>query len=243
MNKEPMVNVICDSINNKNRITTLELEYWSGIHSDICKLRCLNIYEPKKVNGRDLINRAKADPFIPCKTELNISGMSINPEMVNANLDTIWQSLALGLTQVADQITLLGIKDTVIKRILLPVSSVKILVTTTDIDELWRCKNNSEDPDFTLLIQTIQDKIVESTPVEKEKEHLPYIDDREIGARDKDMIALSCLRCMSFGKRDIPMKDAYDTFSHLDDNIKKELLCQIGLVDSNLDKWINPKTI
>lgn len=176
--------IIADSISPAGkRITTFELEYGRFVHCELLTHRALskNSASSRAIPVIKQLKRIWNDPFEPVFWGKNCAGMAAQEELSGWRLKLskrIWRGLSKVNICFSYLLLKLGGHKEWTNRICEPWSHIKVLVTATELDNLFhlRCHKAAQ-PEFRDLANKAYDARENSIPEKLEvgEWHLPYI--------------------------------------------------------------------
>jgi hypothetical protein len=189
--------VICDSISREgHRLTTLELRYWRGIHSELMTHRVFsrNARSSRAVPVSKLIGEVEVEPFIPqhwganqkgmqaggeCNEPLTIFGPQGHPTHLSLNREEAWLVARDRAVEVAQAFTTAGYHKQIVNRLLEPFMYIDTLVTATEWSNFFALRNHKDaEPHFQDLAREMHEAMAASEPTicAPTAWHLPYVD-------------------------------------------------------------------
>lgn len=233
--------IIADSISEeKQRITTFELEYPRFIHSEFMTHRMLsrNAASSRAIPLWSMIKQVWNTPASPVHWGKNQSGMQAKEELTGIHLQSAKFFWNLSGKVACGFAALLGMVKThkqIANRILEPWSHIKVVVTATEWDNFFHLRNHPDaQPEIHELAKKMWELYSTNTPklLKKGEWHLPYLDGYNIQP-DEDFVP--------FADNDICLSDAIKLSASLcaqvsyrkaDESIKKALNIYKRLVES-----------
>ncbi len=185
------VKVIADSLGpSGKRITTWEVTYWRGIHSEILTHRMLSrsSASSRAIPVEKMIQRVLADPFIPEHIGKNQKGMQAEeqlPERERVQAVDTWLRARDAAVAHVQHILTLGVHKQIANRLLEPWMWITVIITATELNNFYalRCHPAAE-PHFQQLAYGMRDTQRASVPMllNVGQWHRPYIDYSEDSA-------------------------------------------------------------
>lgn len=233
--------IIKDSIYNGNRITTFEVTYPRMIHSEIMTHRVFsrNAASSRAIPIDKYIEMIEQSPAQPVEWGLNKAGMQA--EGVHSDPQkcaSIWKRAAQYAVQHARILQEEGLHKQIVNRLLEPFMTMKTIITTTEIDNFFWLRNDSEaDPTLQALARGMVNVFEKSVPdtLQNGEWHLPYVDTcrefstgrlmyvteledgdlEEIDLETAIKISCSCCAQVSYRKLDDSVEKAMDIYNKL----------------------------
>lgn len=219
--------LIKDSISEKgDRITTWELEYPRFINSELMTHRLFsrNSASSRAIPLKKMIESVWKNPAHPIHWGKNQSGMQADEVFTGTTLDLVkhtWFTAGKTVCGFAKIMDKLKVHKQIANRILEPWSHIKVVVTSTEMDNFFTLRNHKDaQPEFQELAKQMWKLFNESKPnlLKFGEWHLPYVDDNNI--KLEDAIKLSSSLC------------AQVSYRKLDDSLEKAIKIYDRLVDS-----------
>lgn len=194
--------VICDSVYNKKRLTTLELEYPRYIHSEFMTHRVFsrNAQSSRAIPVEKYISLIEDNPIYPIFMA-NQKGMQADIELFGDDLDEaywIWHKAREDAIEHAKDLIEIGVHKQIINRLLEPFSTIKVIVSATEWDNFFSLRISPDaQQEIQLLAKAIKIAMDSSVPVELDvaQWHLPYILPEEEGINLELLKKISVARC------------------------------------------------
>lgn len=218
---QSIATVICDSINDGNRITSVEIVYPRYIHADLMSHRCFSrsASSSRATPFCVTINEVKTDPVFFDELGKNQSGMQAKETLSKDEAQSFkedWSSLG---RLVADRVEQMENKyhlhKQILNRALEPWSRIHALITSTEWSNFFALRlSGFAQPEMKNLALAMIQSMRISTPSES-RVHLPFVehsfsDEHEI---TKIALANSVARCarISYARLDgRPQSDSDD---------------------------------
>lgn len=184
------VKIICDSISleksnylESNRITTFQLRYWRGIHSELMTHRKFsrNAGSSRARPSAEIIEQVRKSPWGPLHWGVNKPGMQADQELdetLKKIAQEYWKNAACAAALHAEKLVELGAHKQVVNRLLEPFTYIDVLVTSTEFANWFALRNHKDaDPTIQDLAAQMQKEYDRSKPVllQPGEWHLPYI--------------------------------------------------------------------
>lgn len=184
------VKIICDSISPQDiRITTFQLRYWRGIHSELMTHRKFgrNAGSSRARPSAGIIEQVRNDPWGPLHWGANQPGMQADNELdeVLTNIaKEYWRNAGKAAALHAEKLMELGAHKQVVNRLLEPFTYIDVLVTSTEYANWFALRNHKDaDPTIQDLARRMEQEYLINVPDQLNPGdwHLPYItlDDHE----------------------------------------------------------------
>lgn len=202
--------VIEDSITqDRDRITTLELQYPRFIHSEVLTHRAFsrNAMSSRAVPVAKMIEQVRNNPARPLKFMLNEPGMQSNQEgdaLWQIYCENLWAEAAEAAAGYAERMVHFNVHKQFANRLLEPFQWMRTIVTATAWDNFFdlRCHPDAQ-PEFRALAELMRKRMDESNPVRRDFAgrgeqawHLPYVEDAERSMLRLDvLLKISTARC------------------------------------------------
>lgn len=177
--------VVCDSIFNGNRLTTLEIELHRFVLPEFNTHRTFsrNFQSSRAVPVEKMIEQVRTDPAMPVHWGKNRPGMQANEELSGQDLINVkreWLTASASAVYHAKLLESIGAHKQIVNRVLEPFMWTKGVVTATE--KAWnaffdlRCHRDAQ-PEIQALAFEIKKVLEESEPVERKEGdwHLPYV--------------------------------------------------------------------
>lgn len=227
--------VVCDSIFNGNRLTTLEIELHRFVLPEFNTHRTLsrNFQSSRAVPVEKMIEQVRSNPAMPVHWGKNQPGMVAKEELEGCDLDATkddWKVAARAAASIATRLDLYGAHKQIVNRILEPFMWTKGVVTATE--KAWkaffdlRCHKDAQ-PEIQALAFEIKKALEISEPVERKEGdwHLPYVDDFSVRSLNAIKVSASCCGQVSYRKLDDSLDKAikiYDMLNLPENGVYKE---------------------
>lgn len=195
--------VICDSLHNNKRLTTLELEYPRYIHSEFMTHRVFsrNASSSRAIPIEKMISRIEDDPIYPIFM-YNQKGMAASESIKDSNdLDEcywIWNQARSDAILHARRLVDVGVHKQVVNRLLEPFATIKTIVSATEWDNFFSLRiNPAAQQEIQILATAIKEAIDASIPklLDISHWHLPYIQESEEDLPLETLRKISVARC------------------------------------------------
>jgi hypothetical protein len=177
------VKIIADSINNGNRITTVQLRYWRAIHGEVMTHRMFsrNAGSSRAIPVQKMLSQVWHTPAMPVHFGTNKPGMQAGEELAGWRrwaVKALWVLTARAVCVPVWVMSKLGLHKQIANRPLEPWQYINVVITATDWDNFFalRCHPDAQ-PDIQELACMIREAMQNSEPVELDagEWHLPYI--------------------------------------------------------------------
>lgn len=175
------VKVVADSIYDGNRLTTMSLRYPRFIHSEFMTHRVFsrNASSSRAIPIERMIQDVIDDPAMPVAWGTNKPGMQAGPEGDNhyiIDCKDRWLTACEDAVENAERMASYGVHKQIVNRLLEPFSHISVVVSATEWQNFFdlRCHPDA-DPTINALAVAMRSAIQESTPVNAEFFHLPYV--------------------------------------------------------------------
>lgn len=178
------VKIICDSISLEGiRITTYQLRYWRGIHSELMTHRKFsrNAGSSRARPSAAIIEQVRKSPWGPLHWGVNKPGMQADQELdetLKKIAQEYWKNAAQAAALHAEKLVELGTHKQVANRLLEPFTYIDVLVTSTEFANWFTLRNHPDaDPTIQDLARQMQEAYAENKPdlLQPGQWHLPYI--------------------------------------------------------------------
>lgn len=204
--------VICDSIFDGKRITSLQLKMPRFILAQFNTHRAFSrsTASSRAIPTAKLIDMVRTNFVQPIHWGKNQAGMQASeelPEAVKQEALREWHTAALNAANTAEKLLELGCHKQVANRILEPFMWVDTIVTATEWDNFFKLRlDDASQPEIQELARCMKEALDNSMPVERIY-HLPYISEKEleqykVQATDKiswkaydELVQISAARC------------------------------------------------
>ena len=181
----PQVNVVADSISVfDKRLTTFQLRYWRGIHSELMThrkfSRCAGSSRARP--SQAIINQVRDTPWGPPNWGANQPGMQADKELPPEKIlqaKGIWSQAAQAAAVQAQLLLHEGAHKQIVNRILEPFTFIDVVVTSTEYNNWWALREDEgADPSIRLLAKSMHEAFDASTPklLRVGDWHLPFVD-------------------------------------------------------------------
>lgn len=177
------VRVIEDSINpyNGQRLTTLQLRYWRGIHAEFLTHRVFsrNASSSRAIPIKTFLKQVWNEPAGPIHWGKNQPGMKARAELqgfkkwITQKIWNITGKVVCSLVYIANKIA--EPHKQTLNRMLEPWQYISVIVTATEFDNWYELRDhNDAQPEIAELARAMKQASAESVPVSR-KVHLPYV--------------------------------------------------------------------
>lgn len=184
MSNQASAKIVCDSVSQEGkRLTTFQLQYWRGIHSELMTHRVFsrNAGSSRARPSQGIIDQVRNHPWGPIHWGKNEPGMQANAELTGDELlaaKASWQNAAIAAANNASDLLDLGAHKQIVNRILEPFTYIDVLVSSTSYNNWWALRDHKDaQPEIQQLAQLMKAEYTKSVPVLMEPGdwHLPYI--------------------------------------------------------------------
>lgn len=191
------VKIIEDSLNPTNgiRLTTYQLKYWRGIHSEFMTHRVFsrNASSSRAIPIKTFLKQIWNDPAGPIHWGSNNAGMQSKEELTGLKK---WFAKSMWSFTGKVVCCLVWLVNTIAKphkqtfnRMLEPWQYISVIVTSTDWDNFFELRDHSDaQPEIQELARMMKVEYNNSTPIIK-RYHLPYINKEELLWKEWDKIS------------------------------------------------------
>lgn len=190
--------VVCDSIHQGARITSMVLVYPRFILAELNTHRALSrsSASSRAIPVEKMIERVANDPAMPVHWGANRPGMQAREELDAYTIEGAknqWAKARQWSTHIAASLVRLGLHKQVANRILEPWMHATTIVTATEWDNFYhlRCHEDAQ-PEFRVLAEAMLAAHNASTP-RRTNRHLPFLRDDEFEPLDAALV--SAARC------------------------------------------------
>lgn len=197
--------IIADSISPwGQRITTFQLRYWRGIHSELMTHRVFsrNASSSRAIPVRKMIEQVRNKPAMPIHWGKNQSGMQAKAELSPEPMQQAkeqWLLAAEMAADIAERMNEIGLHKQVANRILEPFQYIEVVLTATDFDNWYELRHHEDaQPEIYELARLMNEAHESSEPklLGPGEWHLPYITDFEHEKYPTDvLLQVSAARC------------------------------------------------
>ena len=180
----PTATVVADSINQQgNRLTTFQLRYWRGIHSELMThrkfSRCAGSSRARP--SQAIIDQVRSTPWGPPSWGANQPGMQADAELSPEKTLIAKATWVHAANNAAAQALLLlqeGAHKQIVNRLLEPFTFIDVIVSSTEYNNWWALREDAAaDPAIRLLAQEMHKAYDASTPtlLLPGTWHLPFV--------------------------------------------------------------------
>lgn len=181
----PTATVVADSINQQgNRLTTFQLRYWRGIHSEFMThrkfSRCAGSSRARP--SQAIIDQVRSTPWGPPSWGANQPGMQAYAELSPEKTLIAKATWVHAANNAAAQALLLlreGAHKQIVNRLLEPFTFIDVIVSSTEYNNWWALREDeAADPSIQLLAKSMHEAFDASTPklLGVGDWHLPFVD-------------------------------------------------------------------
>lgn len=180
----PVVSIILDSISSDGvRLTTFQLRYWRGIHSELMTHRVFsrNAGSSRARPSKAIIEQVREKPWGPIHWGANQAGMQAHQELDGVALQEakhIWEMSAINAANTASMLLDRGVHKQIVNRLLEPFTYIDAVVTATDYANWFALRDHPDaQPEIQELARMMREAYTNSTPqlLQLGEWHLPYI--------------------------------------------------------------------
>lgn len=194
--------IIEDSIHDKCRLTTLELEYPRYIHSEMNTHRTFsrNAQSSRAIPVDICIKRIEESSWYPYFMK-NKPGMAASEPLEGEELRVamgLWDQAKREAIRKAKQLKDLGIHKQTVNRLLEPFSTIKVILSSTDFSNFFNLRiHPGAQQEIQVLAESMRDAMAASTPTNLDigNWHLPYIRTEERDLPTDLLVKVSTARC------------------------------------------------
>ena len=222
--------IIADSISPAGvRLTTFELEYPRFIHAELLTHRMFsrNAASSRAIPVKSMIELVQETPAKPVHWGKNQPGMQANEELQEPNLSrvkTLWDEAKGEACRIAASMNEEGAHKQIINRILEPFQIIKVVMTTTEIDNFFHLRAHKDaQPEIKALAEVMLEAVANSDPLELgyHEWHVPYYmqgywtDGHTHSLEEALAISASCCAQVSYRKLNKSLEKAQDIYRRL----------------------------
>lgn len=179
--------IVADSISEAgDRVTTFELEYNRYIHSEFMTHRMMsrNCSSSRAIPIDKMIGYTQENMAVPLYFGKNQSGMQAKGEIKNKKLALfVWKTSFKLMKLSAKILSKLGMHKQIPNRLLESFQMVKVVVTTTDMDNFLNLRYHQDaQPEILMLAHKMKVALDASVPkvLKAGQWHLPYVETLEL---------------------------------------------------------------
>jgi hypothetical protein len=198
------VKIIEDSINPYNgvRLTTMQLKYWRGFHSEFMTHRVFsrNASSSRAIPIKTFLKQVWNDPAMPIHWGANQPGMKARTELTGFRkwfAQAIWKVTGKAVCAFVWTANLVSKphKQT-FNRLLEPWQYISVIVTATEWDNFFELRDHPDaQPEIQELASKMHKAMEDSEPILRQY-HLPYVSSEEREQHKVDVCKkLSSARC------------------------------------------------
>jgi thymidylate synthase ThyX len=197
-------NIICDSVWDDRRITTMQLRYPRIIHAEFMTHRTFsrNASSSRAIPIDRMISDVENDPFVPNYWGKNQKGMQARDQMSvqdATHAKSVWIEAVKYALESARCLSRLGSHKQLTNRLLEPFAHINTVVTATDWNNFFTLRRHADaQPEIKVLADAMWNQMGISVPTERDH-HFPYTtwEDEDFltddGFRSRELI--SAARC------------------------------------------------
>lgn len=198
--------IVCDSIYDGHRISTLELRYPRFIHAEVMTHRVFsrNASSSRAIPVSRLIQDVLDDTAMPIHWGKNQKGMQARQEhdapVDGVDRQTAWLQARDNAIDMARAFERAGYHKQIVNRLIEPFSHINTVLTGTDFEDFFKQRRHPDaQPEIKQLADLMFEQLEISVPTERDH-HLPYTtweDPNEIVLIDPPGAVLSSLQAIS----------------------------------------------
>jgi len=222
--------IIADSISTHgDRITSFELEYPRFIHSEFMTHRQFsrNAASSRAIPVIKMIEHVSLSSGKPVHWGKNQPGMQAKEELQEPNLirvKSLWEQAKMQSCDVAYRMNEQNAHKQIINRILEPFQIIKVVMTTTEIENFFYLRAHADaQPEIKVLAEIMLEEYKKSTPKKlfPGEWHVPYYyeghwnDSYEHTLDEALALSSSCCAQVSYRKLDKTLDKAQDIYKRL----------------------------
>ena len=226
------VKIIADSKSEVgDRITTFEVEYQRFIHSEFMTHRQFsrNAASSRAIPVLTMTDLVYANPAMPIHWGKNQPGMQAKQELQEPELvrtKSLWNEAKDFAISIAMKMNAEGAHKQIINRILEPFQMIKVVMTTTQIENFFYLRAHPDaQPEIQELAVAMREALSKSIPwlLEEGDWHVPYYNEGVWNEKSPDSwedaiaISSSCCAQVSYRKLDQSIDKARDIYKKLVD--------------------------
>ena len=183
MSNQASATIILDSISPDGiRLTTFQLRYWRGIHSELMTHRAFsrNAGSSRARPSKAIIEQVRTNPWGPIHWGANQPGMQAHEELRGITIShaqNAWRRAAEAASGYAEELVHIGAHKQIVNRILEPFTYIDVLVTATDYANWFALRDHPDaQPEIQELARLMREAYTNSTPqlLQHGEWHLPY---------------------------------------------------------------------
>ena len=181
---EAKATVILDSISPDGiRLTTFQLQYWRGIHSELMTHRVFsrNAGSSRARPSGKIIEQVRNDPWGPIHWGANQAGMQAHEELKaseRVQAERTWKEAAVYAADSAQLMVEANAHKQIVNRLLEPFTYIDVVLTSTDFNNWFALRDHQDaQPEIRDLAIRMKHVMEASTPEKLDygQWHLPYI--------------------------------------------------------------------
>jgi len=177
------VKIIEDSVNPYNgvRLTTMQLKYWRGFHSEFMTHRVFsrNASSSRAIPIKTFLKQVWNEPAMPIHWGANQPGMKARQELTGFKkwfAQATWKftgKVVCSLVWLANKVS--NPHKQTFNRLLEPWQYISVIVTATEWDNFFELRDHPDaQPEIQELAHMMHQAMQNSTPI-KTTQHLPYV--------------------------------------------------------------------
>jgi len=198
------VKIIEDSINPHNdvRLTTMQLKYWRGFHSEFMTHRVFsrNASSSRAIPIKTFLKQVWNNPAMPIHWGANQPGMKARTELTGFKkwfAEFMWKFTGKAVCTfvwIANKVS--NPHKQTFNRLLEPWQYISVIVTATEWDNFFELRNHEDaQPEIKELAEKMYEAMQSSVPLVREQ-HLPYVSEIERIEHSYEVCCkLSAARC------------------------------------------------
>lgn len=212
------------------RITTFELEYPRMIHSEFLTHRQFsrNAASSRARTVSSVLEQILSDPAMPVHWGKNQSGMQAKEELDEESANEVkelWRAASRAAVDFAKKMQEKNAHKQIINRILEPAQMIKVVMTTTEIENFFYLRNHPDaQPEIQELAKVMKEALDKSTPIilGRGEWHVPYFlngfwvpGNTDYSIEDAISISASCCAQVSYRTLDQSLEKASQIYDRL----------------------------
>lgn len=179
------VKIVADSISRDGkRITTFQLRYWRGIHSEFMTHHAIakNAGSSRARPSLAIIEQVRSDPWSPLHWGKNMPGMQAAEELTGdelAGVQRMWAESAMDAARNATIMMNYGAHKQIVNRILEPYTFIDVVATATEWNNFFALRvHPAADPTIFDLASQMKEAFLKNTPkiLSQRQWHTPFIE-------------------------------------------------------------------
>jgi hypothetical protein len=201
--------IVCDTLVNNERFTTVRYEIWRPLHSELLTYRsgvARNASSSRAVPFLVNLELVKNDPFVPNYIGKEHKGMMPTDIFTGCEymeVEHAWRIGAAAACANAEFLSSIGVAKSICNRLLEPYNTINVLMTGSKKFWLWmfrqRCSRGcggqgDAEPNLSELVDKIKELYDGSVPKEHTI-HAPYLTEDLMGLQVQDVLLACSARC------------------------------------------------